>query len=113
MTRRHRGRLAVECLELRDVPATLVSPTTVTYQDVDGDNVVVRLSKPLLTAVNVDNVFTFAGGTPVNGDNTTKQQLQLIDLANLGPTAAGIGMTTVATPSPVNGGDGFASLGHI
>src|SRR5262249_24654511 len=52
-----RARLAVESLEHREVPATLVSPTTLTYQDLDGDSVAVTLSKPLLKAGNVNAVF--------------------------------------------------------
>src|SRR5262245_24139195 len=54
--RRHpvRTRLGMECLEAREVPATFVSGTTLTYQDVDGDDVTVRFSKSILTAGNVN-----------------------------------------------------------
>src|SRR5436309_9446565 len=84
----------LESLESRLAPATLVNPTTLTYQDVDGDNVTVRFSKPVLSNVNADNVFFFDTGS-VNGDNSTPQQLQEIGLFNLtpgGPDPAGVGI---------------------
>jgi len=107
-----RARLAVESLEGREVPATLVSPTTLTYQDVDGDNVTVKLSKPLLSVGNANAIFTFnAGG--VFGNNFTKQQLWKIDLTPLGGAAAGTVVTVTATRSLVTGGNGLANVGHI
>jgi hypothetical protein len=109
---RNRARLALEQLERREVPATLISATKMTYQDIDGDNVTVTLSKPLLNAGNVNDVFTFFAGS-VNGDNTLKQQLRSIDLTGIGAPATGVGITTVATRSLVNGGDGFAALGQV
>ncbi len=101
--------LRLECLEGRDAPATLVGGNKVTYQDVDGDNVSVTFSKPILSAGNVDSVF---GAGFVNGNNNTKQQLQKIDLTGIG-AAAGTTITLTATRSPTNFGDGFAALGHI
>ena len=109
---RYRSVLRLEPLESREVPATLVSPTTVTYQDVDGDNVTVLLSQPKLTAANVNTLFTFDVSS-VNGSNTTKQQLRTIDLSSLGVAATGMAVTTTAVRSTVNGGDGFAALGQI
>jgi len=44
------ARSALQTLESREPPATLVNPTTVTYRDTDGDNVTVQFSKPVLTA---------------------------------------------------------------
>jgi hypothetical protein len=104
--------LNLETLERRDAPATLVSPTRVSYQDIDGDNVTVTISKPLLNAGNVNEVFIFDAGS-VDGDNLTKQQLRTVDITKLGDVAKGVNITTVATRSNVNGGDGFAALGQI
>src|SRR5262245_6710647 len=114
MSRRFRrpATLQLESLETRDAPATLVSSTKLTYQDIDGDNVTVTFSKPIQHAVDVNNVFDFDVGS-VDGDNTTKQQLYCIDLAALGGLGAGTTITTSAVRSPMNGGDGFAALGHI
>jgi len=102
--------LRLEPLEARDAPATLVSATKVTYQDVDGDDVTVVFSKPILNAGSVDNIF---GAGFVTGSNDTPQQLRVIDLAGLGAATAGVSITTVATRSNIHGGDGFAAVGHI
>src|SRR5262245_8181125 len=107
-----RSFLGLERLETRDAPATLVSPTRLTYQDVDGDNVAVLFSKAVLNAGNVNTVFTF-NTDKVSGDNSIKQQLRSIDLAILGKSAAGVAITTMAVASPANGGDGFAAVGQI
>src|SRR5262245_20232544 len=116
MSRRPRNRrptrLAVERLEGREVPATLVSPTTVTYQDIDGDNVAVTLSKPLLKAGNVNAVFTF-NVDGVFSSNLAKQQLWNIDLNSLGGAAVGTAITVTATRSLVTGGNGLANVGRI
>src|SRR4051812_35727143 len=95
--------LQVEALEGRLVPATLVSPTVLTYQDVDGDTVTVRISKPVLNSGNVNQVFTF-------GSNSAQQQLQAI---NLPATAAGAAVTVTAVRSAANGGNGFANVGRV
>src|SRR6266568_748094 len=112
MTRKKRSVLQLEALELREAPATLVSPSKLTYQDIDGDNVAVTLSKPILNPGNVNSVFLFDAGS-ANGDNTLKQQLRTIDLTGLGVTAAGASITTSAVASATTGGDGFAALGQI
>ncbi|HJZ89639.1 MAG TPA: hypothetical protein VKE40_02130 [Gemmataceae bacterium] len=116
MSRRPRNRrptrLAVEPLEGREMPATLVSPTTLTYQDIDGDNVTVTLSKPLLKAGNVNAVFTF-NVDGVFSSNLAKQQLWGIDLTPLGGAAAGTAVTLTATRSLVTSGNGFANVGRI
>jgi hypothetical protein len=107
-----RSFLNLEALETRDAPATLVSPTKLTYQDVDGDNVTVLFSKPLLNAGNADSVFSFSVDK-VSGDNSIKQQLRAIDLTILGAAANGVSITTTAVASPTNGGDGFAAVGQV
>jgi hypothetical protein len=101
--------LRLEPLERREVPATLISPTKLTFQDVDGDTVTVAFSKPVLTAANVASVFNFNPiGTP--GDNSVPQQLRKIDL-NLAANASGTSISVTSTPA--NGGDGFVNVGHI
>jgi hypothetical protein len=66
----------------------------------------------VLTSGNVNSVFKFATGS-VNGDNSFTQQLQTIDLTQLGTTAA-TGMNIAITAKPgVGGGDGFANVGFI
>src|SRR5262245_46250830 len=111
MKRQARSILCVEPLETRATPATFVSPTIVTYQDVDGDNAAVVFSKPILTLSNASTLLTFVGGTGVNGDNTDKQQLTKIDLTTVNSAAAGVNITTTATRSSINGGDGFGDIG--
>jgi hypothetical protein len=111
VAKKRRAALQLEPLENRDAPATLVSATKLTYQDIDGDNVTVTLSKPLLNPGNVDSIFLFDTGN-VNNVNTARQQLQTIKLTSVG-AAAGTSITTVATPSLATGGDGFAALGQI
>jgi len=105
----HRTFLRLESLERRDAPATLVGNNKVTYQDLDGDSVTVTLSKPLLTEFNVPFIFDFNNAFATNGP----QQLDGIFLTGMIATAQGVGITTVATRSTANGGDGFAALGHI
>lgn len=107
----------IEPLESRIAPATIINPTTVTYQDVDGDTVTIKLSKPLFNDANVGNiadilVFDIDG---VGGSNDLKQQLQAIDLTKLSSLAAakGVNITVSAKRSPVNGGDGFVNVGAI
>ena len=109
--RRRRSLRASEPLEARTLLATLVSPTKVSYQDVDGDNVTVTFSKAFLTPGNVNSIFTF-GSSNVNGSNTTKQQLRSINLVGV----AGAALTTITTAavrSATTGGDGFAALGQV
>jgi hypothetical protein len=84
----------------------------VTYQDVDGDSVTVKFTKPLLTAANVNSVFTFDAGN-VNGDNGAKQQLRRIDLTVLGTASNGTGISAIAQRSLVFGGNGLANVGQI
>jgi hypothetical protein len=107
-------RLRVEHLELRHTPATLVSPTTLTYQDADADHVTVTFSKAILNADEVNDVFTFdTGNVTVPGDNTVRQQLRTINLSLPGLLAAGTNVTVTAVPSATTGGDGFAAVGQI
>jgi hypothetical protein len=109
---RRRSRTGnAHALESRTLLASLVSATKLTYQDADGDNVTVTLSKAVLTAGNVNSIFTFDVGT-VDGSNTTKQQLRTINLTGVAGIA-GTTITTAAVRSATTGGDGFAALGQI
>ncbi|WP_020474342.1 hypothetical protein [Zavarzinella formosa] len=54
---------------------TFANAMTITYQDIDGDDIKVSFSKPILNTANVNTVFAFD-----TGSNTSKQQLQTIDL---------------------------------
>jgi hypothetical protein len=114
-TLRHRPRsaLRLERLESRDAPATLVSPTRLTYQDKDGDLVTVAFTRPILVAANVNGIFTFDSGFgAVNGSNAVREQLQKIDLTGSAALATGLGITLTAVRQP-GGGDGFAAVGEI
>lgn len=105
-----RPPLHVEFLESRQLLATLVSPTTVSYQDLDGDQVQARLSQPLLTAANVNDVFHFSTGG-VNGGNAARQALDTIDLAPLG-ASPGLSLAVEVTRRS-RLGDGAAGVGLI
>jgi hypothetical protein len=87
----------------------MVNANTLTYKDVDGDTVTIRLSKPVLTQSNVNSVFTFdTGAGSVNGDNTTAQRLQTLDL-----TAFSNGLSVKISAESANGGDGKANVSSI
>ena len=106
-----RSMLRLEQLERRDAPATLVSPTKLTYQDVDGDNVTVTLSKPIPAAVNVNNVFKFNAGI-VDGKNAIMQQLQSINLTGIA-AMAGTSINVTATHGMNTPSDGQVNVGYI
>jgi hypothetical protein len=93
----------IEPLESRVAPATLVNPTTVTYTDIDGDLVTVKVSKGALTEADFtfNNAFNTAGA----------QVLQLLDLHNSGPLSkANVSITAKRTAA---GGDGRVNVGFI
>src|SRR5262245_13715104 len=92
----------VEELQARLAPATLVNAMTVTYQDVDGDTVTVKISKPLFNAATINAVLDFDIGS-VNNSNALKQQLRMVNLTPL--AAAGTALAINAIRSPINGGD--------
>lgn len=99
--------LRIDPLESRDAPATLVNASQVEYQDVDGDIVTVKFSKPVLTTANVDSVFQFDTGL-VDGDNTVRQQLQTLDMTSLGN-----GKWVSVKATQANGGDGWVDVGWV
>ncbi len=88
----------LENLEDRIAPATLLANgSTVTYQDVDGDSVTVKFSKPIFAdQADADNVFIFDSGG-VDGSNAAPQQLQEINLAMLAGTALSNGVKISVT----------------
>src|SRR6202000_1487159 len=91
-----------------------VSPAgnLITYQDGDGDDVTIKLSKShLVTPSNLDSIFHFS--TTLDGANTAKQQLQTIDLTSLGTSAEGLGITITAKRDATNGGNGSANVGYL
>jgi hypothetical protein len=106
--------LSIEPLELRISPATLVNPTTLTFQDQDGDDVIVKISKPVLTDATINAVFTFDTGG-ANTGNLTKQHLQVLDLTKLADitAAARANLSITAKRNPTNGGDGFVNVDSI
>jgi hypothetical protein len=103
----HRRSLCLTSLEARDVPATLVDANVVNYVEADGDVVTVRLTKPVLTAANINQMFEFDVGT-VNGDNSVPQQLRRINL-KVAAKADGVGIEVTAQPT----GDGLVQVGAI
>ncbi len=102
--------LALESLEARETPATLVNPTTVTYIDAGGNTVTVKTSKPMFTAVNVNDVFKFNIGS-VNGVNNLFQQLETVNLTTVG--ASGTDLSITGVPTKGIGGDGHVNVGAI
>ena len=97
----------IEPLEGRIAPASLISSTTLTFKEVDGDLVTVKFSKPVFAfgtpganqAANL--MFTFTGGGGVDGSNEVAQRLDLIDLTKAttsggGNVAAGVSFTVTS-----------------
>lgn len=97
--------LGVEPLESRRTPATLVNATTVTYTDVDGDSVVIKFSKPVLTEANVTVVCRF----DVPFDFTNPTRLQRLNLDVLEQDS--LSVSVVAKKKPA--GDGLAAVGTV
>jgi len=94
----------LEILEPRAAPATLTGQV-LTYTDLDGDHVSVTISKGTLLPAD----FTFNTGG-VTGDNSTPQQLQLINLTSVADSdAANITVKVQKGPN----GDGLAPIGAI
>ena len=89
----------IEQLEPRIAPATLLSTTAVRYTDVDGDIVMVSISKGSLDLLTN---FTFAAAG-------RGEQLQRISLT--GEAFAGTDLTV--TSRQTANGDGLANIGHV
>ncbi len=98
---------SIELLESRIAPAAVfVNATTAKYTDVDGDDVLVKFSKPILTMANVTSVLLTTAASGI-GD-----QLQTIDLTGVAATAQGTSITVTAKHG-ASGGDGFADVAQI
>jgi hypothetical protein len=106
--------LCLEPLESRHAPAKLLGPTALTYQDKDGDIVIVSFSRPVLAAGAPGTIFTFDSGPgAVNGSAAAKEQLRRIDLTGVPAAATGTSIRVTAVRSPATGGDGFAAVGEV
>ncbi len=103
-----RSHGSIEMLESRIAPASLVSSKVLTYHDADGDLVTVTFSKGLLNSLDVGRVFHFANHR-VAGQ--LDQQLQTINIDDLGARAASLNITVSVMQK--GGGDGFADVGYI
>jgi hypothetical protein len=98
----------LEQLETRLTPATLVDPFTVTYQDLDGDQVQVRISKPLLVDMaTADQVCKFNVGS-VDGSSAVRQHLQELDITPLNQNFMDVSVTVLR-----RGGNGHADVGYL
>lgn len=103
---------SLELLEARIAPATLISPTTVKFSDVDGDDVTIHISKPLFTAENLNQVLSFSDSDPLS-DGTVPQALSGFLVKSLGSDASGLDITITAKRSPLHGGNGSVDVGGI
>jgi hypothetical protein len=97
----------IEPLESRIAPAILVNATTLTYFDIDGDLVTVKVSKGKFVdpGISTDD-FTFVAS------NLGGEYLRLLDFSNDGGEFQGANISITATPS-ANGGDGLVNIGDI
>jgi hypothetical protein len=101
---------SIEALEDRIAPAALLpGGKVVTFTDIDGDNVTVKFSKPILTDANVSSIFLFVNTFTDNGP----QSLTSLVLADLGPEANGVNVTVTAHRSAVTGGNGQVHIGAV
>jgi hypothetical protein len=100
----------IEILEQRIAPATLVSPTVVTYTDLQHDKVTITATQPIFYASTVNSVLGFNIGA-VHGNNSVPQQLETIDLAHIASQAAGTSLTVNAVAP--GGGNGVVNVGFI
>jgi hypothetical protein len=95
----------IEMLEGRIAPASLVNPSTITYVDLDGDQVTIKFSKDLFNATGTEltnllnSVFKFSAGgifADASADPGTPQQLQLLDLTKIPTVGVGTAATSLA-----------------
>src|SRR5262245_29560847 len=101
--RRAQIQSSIELLETRIAPAQLLSPFTFSYTDVDGDNVVVKFTKPILTEANFDSRILLSNGGLAG---TGAQSLSTLELAMLGAEFNGLGINIKSTPTKNFAGDG-------
>lgn len=102
----------LELLEDRTVPATLVNPQLVTFQDQDGDLAQIVFSKPVLNPSLIESIVQFEGGFSA-GNNSLKQQLDAINVSGLDAASAlGLHVTVKVTKKSL-GGDGQVHVRNI
>jgi hypothetical protein len=97
--------LGPELLESRIAPAAaFVSSRTVTYEDLDGDTVVISSSVPIFTKENLNSFFTFSAGILVEIDLTTEPGNR---------SATGTSLSIQAKTPRGGQGDGLVNIGYI
>ena len=102
---------SIEPLEARIAPATIISATTVTFQDIDGDNVTIKVSKPIFTDdLTAANLIDFTGSIFTDGG---PQQLNALFLQNLGAANNGLDVSITAKRSPITGGNGEVAFNSL
>lgn len=121
--------VGIEPLEGRIAPATLIDASTISFTDLDGDQVTVHFSKPLFNqataeqrALVLEAVFSFetygTGGAMVASafGSDGPQQLKLLDLSKFnlqGPKSVAGGVSISIIADQVGSGDGFTTVGRI
>jgi hypothetical protein len=103
---------SIELLESRIAPAVILNPTTVTYSDVDGDDVTIHISKPLFTTENLNQVLFFSDST-ARLDGSLPQALSTFLVKNFGDAASGVDISITAKRSAIHGGNGVVDVGGI
>jgi len=123
-----RAPQGIEPLEGRIAPAILLNASTLTFIDLNGDNVAVKFSRDLFNPAdpnlntNLEKVFIFSAGKAHGGaadpEKDVAQQLQVIDLTKVVGTpgvpspAAGVSVTVTATKNG-DAGDNLTDIGAI
>ncbi|MFT3878573.1 MAG: hypothetical protein QM703_02810 [Gemmatales bacterium] len=107
-----RRLLALEYLEDRTVPAKLANPSTVVFQDIDGDLAQLVFSKPVLTSSNVNSLLGFSTGA-VDGSTSTKQSLNTLTLVPLSSAQGNNLSIALSVAKKSNTGDGRVNLGWM
>ncbi len=93
----------IETLESRIAPATIVNPTTIAFQDIDGDDVKIHVSKPIFTDPATAAKLAHLSGA--FGD-TGPQSLSSLEFSDLGAACNGLDIFITAKHSATHGGNG-------
>ena len=105
----HRREIpAIEILEQRIAPASLINGRTVEFTDADGDSVTITASKAIFKAGTVNKILQFDTGG-VDGNSNTEQQLQLVNISKI--KGAGLSLTIDSTAAGL--GNGFVDVGFV
>lgn len=107
----------IEPLEIRIAPATILNPYTVTFQDVNGDTAIVKISNPLFknaTAAGNILLFTDSNGNSIHETFTGNGTAENLAEINLLGVAAAQGMNISVKVIPTVGvGVGQVNVGEI